>query len=635
MASADAKYVLISTDNARKIGKTDLIYASEAAGEPLLRWEGMFEWQVLVLVSLMQSGTVPQHRESIVVTGTFDAIPLEEADRAVRVIPVDAARRLLAPALADLLREDPSLDLRSRAPGGVQTDLSIRGGSFGQTLVLLDGMRINDPQTGHHSMDIPAPLEAVERIELLKGAGSAYYGSDAVGGAVNIITREPEAAELRLRGAAGNFGTNRQAGLAAAVWRGVSQQLSFSRDFSTGFAPDRDYRNLSLASGTSARTRLGNSRVLLGHTDRPYGADQFYGNFNSWERTRTWFAGMRQELGARTDVSLNYRRHTDLFVLNRDRPWIYTNHHAADNWQAAVRRREPLARNVTLAWGGEGYRDAIESTNLGRHRRNRGAAYAALEARALRRFSLAAAAREEFFDGGRHFTPTASAGLWANQHVKFRAAVGSAFRLPTYTELYYHDPANVGSPDLRPETAWSYEGGMDLHAAGGRVRAEATVFHRRERDGIDYIRGSPQEVWRAANFERLHFTGVETAVALRIRRTQRIDLRYTGLRGSRDFTGGMQSKYVFNYPTHHSAMMWEGWLPGGLLARTRLAVLDRRARDTYTLWDASVARARGRVRPFLQLTNIAGANYEEIAGVRMPGRGIAGGVELVLLGPLR
>ena len=81
--------------------------------------------------------------------------------------------------------------------------------------------------------------------------------------------------------------------------------------------------------------------------------------------------------------------------------------------------------------------------------------------------------------------------------------------------------------------------------------------------------------------------------------------------------------------------MWEGWLPAGLLARMRVAVLDRRARDPYALWDASVARARGRVRPFLQLTNIAGAAYEEIAGVRMPGRGITGGIELVLLDPQR
>ena len=590
----------------------------------------MLEWQVFVLLALMQPERRLQHKESIVVTGTFDAIPLEEADRAVRVLPLDSARQLLAPSLADALRLDPSLDLRSRAPGGVQADLSIRGGSFGQTLVMLDGLRLNDPQSGHHSLDIPVPMEAVGRLELLKGGGSAYYGSDAIGGAVNVITREPERTELRLRAAAGNFGRNRQSGLAGAAWRGLSQQFSFSRDFSSGFAPNRDYRNLSLASITRVRTRWGNSRAILGHTDRPFGADGFYGNFNSWERTRTWFAGARQEFGTRTDASFAYRRHTDLFVLYRDRPWVYTNRHAAESWQATLRRREPLAPNVSLAWGAEGYRDGIRSTNLGNRRRSRGAGYAALEARALRRFSLVAAAREEFFPGGSRFSPSASGGFWASPHLKLRASASSAFRLPTYTDLYYHDPANQGSPDLRPEKAWSYDGGLDIHA--GRTRAGVTVFHRREHDGIDYIRQSPAGIWRAANFERLRFTGVEASLALRPRRAQSLEFSYTGLRGSRGFPGGVESKYVFNYPMHNGGALWEGWLPGGLLGRVRLGVLERRARDPYAVCDASLARARGRLRPDVHFTNKGGAAYQEFTGVRMPGRGAMGGVELVLAG---
>lgn len=592
----------------------------------------MLEWQALVLLLLMSPDRPPQHRETIIVTGTFDAIPLEETDRAVTVIPLDAARRLLVPSVVDLLRLDPSLDVRSRAPGGAQADLSIRGGTFGQTLVLLDGLRLNDPQSGHHNLDIPVPPDAVGRIELLKGAGSAYYGSDALGGAVNIITREPEAAELRLRAAVGNFGTNRQSGVTGVVWGAATQQFSFSRDFSSGFAPDRDYRNLSLASVTRVRTGLGNTRAVLAHTDRPFGADQFYGNFNSWERTRTWFTGVRQELGERMDASFGYRRHTDLFVLYRDRPSVYTNRHAAESWQAAVRRREPLAPNVSLAWGAEGYRDAIRSTGLGNHERNRGAGYAALEARALRRFSLVAAGREEFFSGGRKFSPTASAGYWLSSHFKFRASAGGAFRMPTYTDLYYHDPANQGSPDLRPEKAWSYDGGMDIYAADGKVRADLTVFHRRERDGIDYVRLSPGDIWRATNFERLNFTGIETSLAVRLRRSQSVEVRYTGLHGSRDFRSGVESKYVFNYPSHNASATWEGWLPGGWLGRVRTSVLDRRARETYAIWDASLARARSRLRPFIQLSNITGTSYQEVPGVRMPGRTITGGVELVLAG---
>lgn len=107
--------------------------------------------------------------QSVVVTGTWTPVPLEEADRAVRQLPVNNKTLLLSNSWNDLLRLDPSLDLQQRAPNGVLTDLSIRGGTFGQTLVLLNGLRINDAQTGHFNMNLPVPLDAVERIEVLQG----------------------------------------------------------------------------------------------------------------------------------------------------------------------------------------------------------------------------------------------------------------------------------------------------------------------------------------------------------------------------------------------------------------------------------------------------------------------------------
>ena len=161
----------------------------------------------------------------------------------MRVLPV-RDRGPVFNSLADFLRLDPSLDLQSRAPNGIQADLSIRGASFGQTLVLLNGLRLNDVQSGHHNMDIPVPLDSVARVEVMRGSGSTMYGSDASGGVINVITAPPESWEMRLRTAAGSFGANQQrVSLAGGAGR-LSEQLSFSRDFSSGFRPDRDYRNL-------------------------------------------------------------------------------------------------------------------------------------------------------------------------------------------------------------------------------------------------------------------------------------------------------------------------------------------------------------------------------------------------------
>jgi iron complex outermembrane recepter protein len=584
----------------------------------------------LLLGAAFALGQEPRHDE-IVVTGTADPIPLEEMDRSVTVLPLED-QRLLATALVDFLRLDPALDVRARAPGGVQTDVSIRGGSFGQTLVLVDGQRVNDPQTGHHSMDLVLPLEAVDRVEVLRGSGSTFYGSDATGGVVNMITRQPEAAEASVTLGAGNFGVNFERTTLAAVAGRFTGLLALERDFTSGFRPGRDARNLSLASTLRARTALGTSSLILGYSDRPFGADQFYGNYNSWEDTKTWFASLRQDLGERTEAAFSYRRHSDLFVLERYQPWIYTNHHADETYDASLRRREPLATNASLHYGLEGHNDSISSTNLGEHDRGRAAAYVSFDVRALRRFSFSLGAREEVwrrFSG--QLSPNVSAGAWLSSKWKLRASASRGFRVPSYTELYYRDPANVGSPLLRPETAWTYEAGADWIPRDS-VRLSAAVFERRETNNIDYVRASLSEPWRAVNLTRLNFTGAEITAAITPARGQRISVSYEALHGAEQALGGLVSEYVFNYPSQGCVLAWQGAFRHGIVARSRVAVLNRLGRPAYTLVDASAAYGEGRVRPFVQLTNLAGARYEEIMGVTMPGRGVLGGVEFILRG---
>jgi iron complex outermembrane receptor protein len=578
-----------------------------------------------VFCTALQAQTAVQ--ETLVVTGVYEPIPLDEADRSVRVLMQNDADKILSATPFDFLRLDPSLDVRGRSPNGVQTDLSIRGSNFGQTLILVDGLRMNDAQSGHHNLDVPVPADALASIEILKGAGSAFYGSDAIGGVVNFITREPEASELRLRAAVGNFGVNQQSGSLILVGANLSQEFSFSRDFSSGFRADRDYRNLYLFSRTHLKTRLGITDLTLATNDRPFGADQFYGNFNSWERTRSWFAAIRQRFNARTEASFGFRRHTDLFVLFRDQPQIFTNRHAVESYESSLRRRDPLAKTVSLNYGGEAYRDVIDSNNLGSHQRNRGAAYMALDVRAIKRFSFTVGAREEIYGGGaRQLNPTASAGYWISPHFKLRASASRAFRLPTYTDLYYHDPANVGSPYLKPERAWSFDGALEW-TKSDRIRGEIGVFHRRERNGIDYVRNSPEDIYRATNFDSLNFTGVEADLKFQPFKTQWIEASYSGLHGAQDALHGLESKYIFNYPTHNASLSWQAVFSNGFLARTRVGVLSRFAREPYALWDVYLADRRGRWTPFAQLTNISNTSYEEIPGVVMPGRAAVAGIE--------
>ena len=579
-----------------------------------------------LLVSLpAPSQTLAARTDSIVVTGTWEPVKLDELDRSVTVLAV-RADELLLNSWMDALRLDPSLDLRERAPNGVQSDISIRGANFGQTLVLLNGIRISDAQSGHHNLDLPVPPAAISRVEVLRGSGSTLYGSDAVGGVINVITDAPEISEFHLRISAGNFGVNQERGSLSLVRSSLAEQLTFSRDFSSGFRPDRDYRNLSLGSSTHWLSSLGASDVTLAYDDRPFGADQFYGNFNSWEDTKTWFASLRQDLGKNTEASFAFRRHSDLYVLYRDRPAVFTNHHYVESYVATLRRSETLSRNVRLHYGAEFYRDAIVSNNLGDHERNYGAGYASIDVRALRRFSFAAGIRENVYGAlGVESSPSVSGGVWLNSHWKLRASASHAFRLPTYTDLYYHDPANLGSPNLRPERAWSYETGLQWIPAA-RLRADVALFHRSERDGIDFVRRSVSDIWRATNVDRLQFTGVEAALDARLSRAQSVAIRYTAIHGVQAAFVDLASKYVFNYPSQSAVAEWRGTFDGWLV-RTRLGALNRRARDPYALWDVYGAWGQHALRPFLQLTNITATRYEEIPGVVMPGRAVVGGVE--------
>jgi iron complex outermembrane receptor protein len=469
-------------------------------------------------------------------------------------------------------------------------------------------------------MDIPVPLDSVERVEVLRGSGSAMYGSDASGGVINVITAPPEGFELRLRTAVGSDGMNQQHASLSDTFGNFSEQLSFARDFSSGFMPDRDYRNLQLASDTHLITAWGPTDLTLAYMDHPFGAAGFYGSYPSWEDTKTWWAGFQQALGKKTKASFAYRRHSDLFVLFRDDPSIYTNHHADESEQMAVRRTEAVAAGTSVYYGVEALHESIVSNNLGTHARSRGAAYAAMDFRALRRFSLSLAAREEIY---RNFAatlcPTIAGGVWISGKLKFRSSASRAFRVPSYTDLYYNDPVNHGNPYLQPESSWSYESGLDWNP-GGRVRAAVTLFQRREHNGVDYYSTSIDGPWQALNIDTLKFTGVESSLRLVLTRSQTLDLRYNWLLGVEDTVPIGYTKYAFNYPSDSAVVAWQASLPGGIVARSRLGVLNRRARAPYALWDLDLARSRGKIHPFLRVTNLTSTTYQEIQGVPMPGR---------------
>jgi outer membrane cobalamin receptor len=564
-------------------------------------------------------------KETVVVTATAAPESLFNVGRTVVLLTGEELRQLPIVSVTDALRLVSSVDVRSRGPRGIQSDLSVRGATFSQALVLVDGVPINDAQSGHHNSDIPVPLEEVDRIELVLGAGSSLHGADATGGTVNVITRNGGRRFLADL-SAGQHGLVETSATAGVVRSGIEHVLSGAFLRSSGFMPARDH---IVALGRYQATLRQNTTATVGFLDKEFGANGFYGPAPSREWTDQLLATVQHRYAraarwqATADVS--YRTHGDHFIYDERTPSLsesrHRTHALASNlrWHGTVSRRT----QVSLAAGG-GY-DTIDSNNLGDHAFSRGSLGAELRQSLGSRIVLHPGLRVDTSGRfGTSWSPSLSVSGWASDRVRVRASAGHAFRVPTFTELFYVDPNHQGAGALSPEEAWSADAGIDL--LGRSWTAGATVFKRWEDDVIDWVRPSAAVRWRTANIRHVDTQGVETSVQRRLAGGGQARLQYTWLT-SEGPAPGLLSKYVLDSARHSLAASgsaaWRGVRLGSRAEWKRR--VDGRS---YWTVDAQAARAVRRVELYVQMTNLFDESYQEIRGVDMPGRWLKAGVKV-------
>jgi iron complex outermembrane receptor protein len=514
-------------------------------------------------------------------------------------------------------------------------------------------LRLNDPETGHLNLDLPIPLEGFSSIDVLHGSGSTFYGSDAIGGAVNFITQAPSRSEIAIRVGGGTFNTTEQH--LRADWLNQArsllsaERLTGSRDTSDGFfyqtpggayENDRGYHASVIASDTFLNTAAGPAEIILGASDRPYGANLFYGDYDSKERTKGWFGAIRQSFAHDLSADFSYGRHTDEFILLASDPSVYENNHIATNWQSDLRQTHQLAHNTDLAYGLEADGESILSNSLGHHARNQGAGYISLSFHAFKRLSLTLGAREEIYRGPMQvFSPSFAGGYQLSGSLRAHAAYGHGFRLPTYVDLYYSDPATIGNPLLKPETSQSYEAGVDYApATHPHLHATATAFQLRQANAIDYVKfaSTPTSPWQALNIGRVDYTGAESTVSFALTTSQHFDLGYTFIHANPPATG-LISEYAYNFAAQSASFSYAAVIRHQLSARTQLGVMQKTTHSPYPLWNVALSRSQGFVRPYLMLNNLSNTTYYEVSGppaVPMPGRSFIAGM-LVTWGTAR
>lgn len=578
-------------------------------------------------------------RQDVVVTAAATPVELGTVTRTLTVITRDQIARLPVQSIADVLRINSSVDVRARGERGVQTDFAVRGANFGQMLVLVDGVRLNDAQSGHHNGDIPVPLDAVERIEILHGPGSSLFGADAFGGTVNIITRtavSQPSAFLQIGSVGAPDSIDHAAGFLTAargqvgVERGsVRHTLAASLDRSSGFMVERGFATAGVSSHTAIGERTG---LFASYLWKDFGANGFYGNAPSHEWTNQTLVAadhlVAEASGWQVRANGSYRTHGDHFLFDVRRPGVSENRHRSHAVLGAIRGSRGVGARGSIAVGLEGGSDWIRSTNLGDHDTRRISAFTEWRHAPVANVQLDASLRvDRYTEFGAAWSPSIGTGWWPSQMVRLRASTGRAFRVPTFTERYYSDPANWARPEVGAEHAWAGEVGADILPAEGWALA-TTVFGRMDHDVIDWLRATTADRWRTYNIRDVDTLGFEISVRRTLPNGSFVQAGYTGLDVDASAVT-LLSKYVLDYAPHSVVAAASLSLPMSLQLGSRLE-FKRRTRSTgrseYAVLDLRASRQFGRYEVQLDATNLGDTTYQEILGVTMPGRGIALGV---------
>lgn len=551
----------------------------------------------LVFTSLIlqaQDSIQTQKLEEVVLNAGRIALPLSENSRTIQIVSQADIKQSTATNLAELLLSVAGVDVRRRGAGGQQADLYIRGGSFDQTLLLIDGIKAEDPQTGHHTLNIALPLELIERIEIVKGPAARIFGANAFTGAINIVTKKDLEAKAMLSAASGSF-QQTQAGLSLQLEQDNSRQIfHLSRNTSQGYRYNTDFKNLNLFTKASFNTQGQPIDFMATFIDRDFGANGFYATpsaTDQYEATQSSLVSLQTKVTKGNWVytpSLFWKRNQDEYIYIRNNPGVYRNLHISNKVGAA------LMANYSSSWGMTGMgidvsQVSIRSNNLGARDRSQFTAFVE------QRFSFdkldvtPGVALNYFSDFDFHAFPGIDLGYAWNSKLKTYANFGYTYRIPTYTDLYYADRTSIGNEDLLPEDAFSWELGLQYKADQSQL--SLAIFNRDTDNLIDYVKFDETALWEAQNFAALSTTGFEFQGRQSFEflgQTQQINLGYTYIDDAIKDVQVPFSRYAINSLKHQISTTANLKIASQWPASINYRYLERTNGSNYRVLDASL-----------------------------------------------
>lgn len=588
-----------------------------------------------------QNDTTTQKLEEVLIQENRIQIPFSKQSRNISLVDRQQIETTPARSLQEILSFVPGVDVRQRGVTGVQADIGIRGGSFGQTLMLLNGIKLSDPQTGHHMMNIPVPLINIDRVEVLKGPASRIFGQNAYAGAINIITALSNQKSLRLQGYAGDFGMkgiNFAGSLPAGKYK---QNLAVSYDDSDGHWYNSDYKvaNVFYEGGIDLNEKNA-VRGMVAYTDRTFGANGFYTSTfpDQWESIQTTLASLSHTLNL-GNFYLNtrgyWRRNVDEFRLRRNEPEFYQNNHTSDVFALEANGNFKSSLGTT-GFGIETRKEKIESTNLGNRDRTLTGIFLEQLVNFGDKIDLRAGLYSNYYSeyGWKHF-PGVEVGLQVAPTLRFYSGYGVSYRIPSYTDLYYKGPTNIGNDQLVPEQAQNFEIGAKWNKSG--FMAELVYFNRNTDNLIEWTRPNSSTPWQPQNFNEVTFNGIEASLNYRVNSTGKsIQVRefmvsYNYINTNLIAQPGTETRYAL-------AALKNQFIGGILVGigpkvewNTKMRYVERESRDPYFVLDMRADYNRlGKVGFFAEASNITNTEYIEAGTVQMPGRWFRAGFMLNL-----
>jgi vitamin B12 transporter len=546
--------------------------------------------------SFSQNTQKQEKLDSVMITSSRIDLPFKENSRTITIITSKTIAQSPATNVADLLQQVAGIDIRRRGVNGMQADLYIRGGSFDQTLLLIDGIKVEDAQTGHHTMNMALPIEVIERIEIIKGPAARVFGQNAFTGAINIVTKnnaeKVNAAGFQL----GSFGQENATVTVGKNFNNVSIIAHASINTSDGYRYNTDFNNQNYFIKGSFNKNNTPIAVIGYFTERKFGANGFYASpkaIHQYEETQSSLVGVSSVYKTKK-ITLKprvyWKRNQDMYVFVRKNPAIYRNLHQTNKIGAEV-NGSLQSKIGTTGFGIDVAKVYLSSNNLGNRDRDMVTLFLEHRFQFLnKKLDLTPGIAVNYFSDFKfHAFPGIDLGYRINDYLKVYANAGYTYRIPTYTDLFYSDPTTLGNENLNPEEAITEE--IGLKYSKGQFMASMAIFNRDSNNLIDYVKETEDDLWQATNIQNLNSIGFETNVSYGFELSefpQNIVFGYTYLEENLDNLNINFSRYSINSLKHHFTATYRSQFSKYISQNIAYKFASRTNGDNYSVVDAKI-----------------------------------------------